>query len=242
MAKKAKSCPAWLATFADMMSLLMAIFVLLYAMSSVEEKKYIQAVESLNATLGGSDGLSEDQQLYINLIRSEGDGESDPTAPDKQETKVDDLHPLYEGLMETFAKNKNAKGIKAQFDSKQNQIKLVFPEEISFDPGRAKLKPRFSNLLKISFMLTTDPVSIKVVGHTDKRPVAGGRFNSNWELSSARAASVVVLLVDSGLIDASQAEAIGVADTQPVSRGDKLSDYAKNRRVEVLITSAKPQY
>lgn len=236
MAKKVKACPGWLATFADLMSLLMAVFVLLFAMSSTDEKKYIEVIQSLNATLVGSDGLSEEQKLYINLIRSRDESQADSDKPEDQESQIDDLHPLYESLLKTYSTSNHATGVKVDFDTKKNEIKLVFPEQISFSPGKAKLKPHFSQLLKSSFSWQTGEVVVKVIGHTDKRPVGGGRFQSNWELSSARAASVVVLLIDSGLVKANNAEAIGVADTQPISAGNRLEDYAKNRRVEIIIT------
>ena len=139
-------------------------------------------------------------------------------------------------MLETFSKNKDSREVNIEYDTSLNQIKVVFPEQIAFDPGRAELKPRFAKLLKDSYELKDESVLIKVIGHTDKRPIVGGRFHSNWELSSARAASVVVELVASGSIWPDQAQAIGVADSQPVSTGNSPVDFAKNRRVEVLIS------
>ncbi len=245
MARKVKSCPAWLATFADLMSLLMAMFVLLYAMSSTDDAKYVEVVESLTEALVGKGGFSSEQIIYIESIKSKieskdvtsSNSESVPPESNKvKEILVDNLTPLYESLLETFSKNKDSKEVNIEYDASLNQIKVVFPEQIAFDPGRAELKPRFAKLLKDSYELKNEPVLIKVIGHTDKQSIVGGRFHSNWELSSARAASVVVELVASGSVRADQAQAIGVADSQPVSNGNSQADFAKNRRVEVLIS------
>jgi chemotaxis protein MotB len=251
MSRKVKSCPSWLATFADLMSLLMAIFVLLYAMSNTNEVKYVETVESLTEAFVGKDGLSSEQNVYIQSIKNKlvpkevESYHSVPPLPESVEVKeiqVDSLFPLYESLLETFFKDKESNDINIEYDPVLNQIKMVFAEQIAFDPGKAELKRRFAELLKNSYELQDEPVLIKVIGHTDKRPLYGGRFHSNWELSSARAASVVEQLVASGSIRAGQAQAIGVADTQPLVTGNTEIEFAKNRRVEVLISSEKFKY
>lgn len=238
MPKKAKPCPAWLMTFADLMSLLMAVFVLLFAMSVLEEQKYIQTIESLNETLVGEGGLSDEQKAYINLVKEAqtSDDDTPEIEEDQPETVIDGLKPLYESLMKTFKGAKNGKDVKIDYDSAKQEIKLTFPEQISFAPGSAELKPAFSEMLNDTLRLQFKAVTVQVVGHTDKRPIAGGRFYSNWELSSARAASVIVELVETGRIRPDQGLAVGVADTQPISEGNSAFDFAKNRRVEVIIT------
>ncbi|BCN92937.1 flagellar motor protein MotB [Thiomicrorhabdus immobilis] len=247
MAKKVKPCPAWLATFADLMSLLMALFVLLYAMSSTDIPKYKAVVESLTETLGNGSELSPEQkQFFESLLSTEKASEQvePPAAPVvPEEVSVDNLKPLYDSLIETYSEAGKKSEIKIDYDVESNQIRLIFPEQIAFDPGRADLKPRFVELLRKFFAFKDEKVALQVVGHTDSRPVSGGRFKSNWELSSARAASVIEQLVQDRAIRPEQAQAIGLADTQPVSLGDTEVDYAKNRRVEILIApeSSRPR-
>lgn len=238
MAKKAKGGPAWLATFADLMSLLMAMFVLLYAMSSTDVPKYKAVVESLSEALGNGSELTPEQEQYFNSILSKEKVEDVDKVSDSvpaEVSEVEDLKPLYDSLIETFSEASQNSEIKIDYDSDNNQIKLVFPEQIAFDPGRANLKLRFENLLRKFFAFRDEEVDLRVIGHTDSRPISGGRFRSNWELSSARAASVIEYLVRDGAIRSNQAEAVGLADTQPISLGKTESDYAKNRRVEILI-------
>lgn len=245
MAKKARGGPAWLATFADLMSLLMAIFVLLFAMSSTDVPKYKAIVESLTEALGNGSELSPEQEQFFQSLQLSMETESKETPPQKEtppvvkETLVDNLKPLYESLIESYSEAGKKSEIKIQYEEDTNQISLVFPEQIAFDPGRADLKPRFIELLQKFFEFRNQDVSIQVVGHTDSRPISGGRFKSNWELSSARAASVIEQLVSDNAIRPEQAQAIGLADTQPVSLGRTEVEYAKNRRVEILIAPGK---
>ncbi|GAB6069698.1 flagellar motor protein MotS [Thiomicrorhabdus hydrogeniphila] len=232
-----------MATFADLMSLLMALFVLLYAMSSADVPKYKAVVESLSEALGNGSELTPEQEQFFQSLQLSMDSESKVTLPpeskDSQETVTDNLHPLYENLIETYSEAGKKSEIKIHYDSENNQIRLVFPEQIAFDPGRANLKPRFIELLDKFFQFRDEKVALQVVGHTDSRPIFGGRFKSNWELSSARAASVIEQLVSDNAIRPEQAQAIGLADTQPISNGTTEEDYAKNRRVEILITPEK---
>ena len=242
MARKSRGGPAWLATFADLMSLLMALFVLLYAMSTTEIPKYKAVVESLTEALGNGSELSPEQEQFFQSLQLSKEAEAkevalkEPQPPVKQESVIENLKPLYESLVQTYSEAGKNSEIKIHYDSENNQIRLIFPEQIAFDPGRAELKPRFIELLQKFFEFRGENVALQVVGHTDSQPISGGRFKSNWELSSARAASVIEQLVKDQAIRPEQAQAIGLADTRPISLGNTAADYAKNRRVEILIT------
>lgn len=240
MAKKKASSPAWLATFADLMSLLMALFVLLFAMSSVEVPKYQAVVESLNEALGNGSELSPEQEQFFQSLKQAMDEKTEDSVITVQQktddTTIENLQPFYESLIETYAEADQKNEIKIEYDVDTNEIQLIFPEQIAFDPGRSELKPRFKQLLDDFFDFKNESVGIKVIGHTDSRPVSGGRFRSNWELSSARASSVIKELIENGSVLPQQAQAVGVADTAPLARGNTELDYARNRRVEILVT------
>ena len=240
-----KGSPVWMATFADLMSLLMALFVLLFAMSTIEVPKYQAVVESFNETLGNGSELTPEQKQFFESVKlsQEEDVQTVLEAvQQRDESTIENLQPFYESLIETYAEADQNKEIKIEYDSEKNVIQLVFPEQIAFDPGRAVLKPRFRELLRDLFDFKNESVSVKVFGHTDSRPIYGGRFKSNWELSSARASSVVEALIRNESILPTQGQAIGVADTQPISFGKTTSDYAKNRRVEILMEPANKSF
>jgi chemotaxis protein MotB len=241
MGVKCKPKAPWVMTFADLMSLLMALFVLLFAMSEIKIPKYQAVVESMNEALGNGSELSPEQEQFFQSLKQNLDAEDVEEMTMVQvmkslsEPTEQSLEPFYESLIETYQKIDQTQKVKIKFNSLKNQVSIVFPEEVAFDPGRAILKPEFRELLDNFFVFQRKDIAVKVVGHTDSRPVSGGRFKSNWELSSARASSVVDFLLLNGSIQAEQSEAVGVADTQPISEGRTESDYAKNRRVEVLI-------
>ncbi|MBD3755045.1 MAG: flagellar motor protein MotB [Gammaproteobacteria bacterium] len=231
MASKKGGGSSWLVTFADLMSLLMAVFVLLFAMSTLEVPKYRATVESLREALSHSSTLSPQQEAYFNSLKTQ-----QAASGDTPKSQVE-LYPLYESLLQTFAKELQDEGVKVDFDPQKNGIKVTFPEQIAFAPGSADLKPDFVEMLARFKGFKQENMTVKVIGHTDRTPVLGGRFKSNWELSSARAASVVSNLIERGVIRPEQAEIVGMADNQPLAHGDTPADYAKNRRVDVLIFS-----
>ena len=231
MAKKVKPCPGWLATFADLMSLLMAVFVLLFAMSTLDAEKYEAVVQSLTNSLGHGKDMTQTQVQYFKETKQQ-----DAVGPETGETLIEDLKPLYESLIETYATDtKNAEDIKINYDPAKNQIKVSFSEQISFASGQAELKPKLIFQLRKLKVYISPKIFIRAIGHTDEQPITGGKFSSNWELSSARAAAVIFQLVNDGIIKANQGEAVGMAETQPISTEHTVEAYAKNRRVEVLL-------
>ncbi len=235
MAKKKCNDAPWLATFADLMSLLMAIFVLLFAMSTLDAHKYEAIVKSLTHTLGHGSDLTQTQVQYFKQADEQRKVEQDQDG----ETTIENLKPLYESLVETFAMASRQSDVQVSLDPEKKRVHISFPENISFPTGSAELKPGFAVYLSKLQPYVTEFSRVQAVGHTDKRPVVGGRFKSNWELSSARAAAVVQKLIENGIIQSRQAEVVGVADTSPLSLAETEAGYAMNRRVEIII---EPNY
>jgi len=123
--------------------------------------------------------------------------------------------------------------------------RFVFQSEVLFDTGQARLneaaKPdldKFVNVYRqLAGQLPDDlPVVIQVIGHTDHVPVGGGRFRSNWELSSARAQAVVDYLITQG-IPPQRLAAVGMGEFHPLDTGDDAEALRRNRRIELKITS-----
>ncbi len=122
--------------------------------------------------------------------------------------------------------------------------RFVFQSEVLFTPGSAELgdaakrqlAPVFTALLEISSQIPNDlNWVLRVDGHTDKRPISNAQFPSNWELSAARAISVVRYAIDQG-IPASRIAATGFADNQPIDTSDGDDAYRRNRRIELKLT------
>ncbi|MDR9497861.1 MAG: flagellar motor protein MotB [Hydrogenovibrio sp.] len=237
MAKKCDKSQSWLATFADLMSLLMAIFVLLFSMSTLDADKYEAIVKSLTKTLGHGQDLTQTQVEYFKKVKEEQESNLEK----KGETTLDDLKPLYESLIDTYSdSNETAQenNIDVTIEPEEKQIKISFPERISFPSGRATLKPDFVVELRKLRVHIGQNDQVKAVGHSDKRPVTGGRFRSNWELSSARAAAVIEQLIDDQVARPEQCQVVGVGPTEPLVDEDTPQAYTKNRRVEIIIRPA----
>lgn len=233
MAKRVKPCPGWLATFADLMSLLMALFVLLFAMSSVDEAKYSALVESLTMAFGHGADLTQKQVEYFDSIKSPTDDDN------KGQTTIENLRPLYESLLETYATSDNTSEININYDPEKDQVKVSFAESISFPSGSAMLKPGIVyQLRKLKIFLNKD-LKVRAVGHTDSTPIAGGIYASNWSLSSVRAAAVIERILQEGIARPEQLESVGLADTQPIALENTAEGRAKNRRVELILMPAK---
>jgi chemotaxis protein MotB len=127
-------------------------------------------------------------------------------------------------------------------DNMGAMIVLRIREKGSFPSGSARLNPGFSEVIdRISKVLEDTPGDIVVAGHTDNVPIRNGRFRSNWELSSARAVTVVHALLHNKGIDPRRVLIEGWADTHPVAPNDTPENRALNRRVELRVRRGKAE-
>ena len=260
MAKKRKKeqaagAPAWMATFADMVTLLMAFFVMLLAFSEMDVVKYkaisgsmkralgVKA-ESLEITLPDGTPASKAEMRGARLARPD-DPLGSPEAGDfKKEAKLVEEH-----LEEEIKQHK------IEVKSWPDRMLLRLPESETFNSGSASINRGFLPALqKIRATLTQVEGSIAVAGHTDDHPISTSRFPSNWELSSGRASSVVRVLLEPVLaselekydfdvpedlesiqIDPRRVVAQGYAHTRAIVPNDSPENRAKNRRVDIVL-------
>jgi chemotaxis protein MotB len=226
----------WLISYADFITLLFAFFVVMYAISSVNEEKYRQFSDSLGSALAGraTATVAVDAPLVqprITLKDLISKRKSDTLRRERALLKAlaadlsDTLAPLVkEGKVRV---TQNSRGVTVDINA-----------SVLFDPGDATLTPDSMEALRaLAGRLKDDTHAIAVEGHTDGVPIATPLFASNWELSAVRASSVVRLFVDSGL-DSRRLSAVGNADNVPVAGNDTPEGRARNRRVTVTILSA----
>ena len=218
------SAPFWLTTYGDMVTLLLTFFILMFAMSTIEERKFLQASASLAAALGvleknisvvgeesmaiGTTGLSRDQ---IDMM-----GSMEEISEMFQEEALADLASL-----EIVG---------------PGQVVVRMGDEMLFDPGSSTLKPQARRVLRSivgSIEGSTDRVWVE--GHTDNIPMSTSEFRSNWDLSTARAV-VVVRFLESAGVEAEQLAAVGHSQYKPLADNSTAAGRKKNRRVELLIS------
>ena len=240
--------PPWMATFADLMALMMTFFVLLFAFSEVEQEKFKQMAGAMATAFGGVQFIksnSEDNVIGMEPGVMSSTGYTpmpfDPKSgriisqplqagAAKRKSKNDET---MEALMAALADDIAEGNIMLERDG--DDIVIRFPEHVSFASGSAKLSSKAGPLIeRILPHIEEDQLTI-VGGHTDTRPLTGGPYKSNWDLSAARAASVAERMLARGQIAPQRMVVAGYAYTRPVAGNDTAADRARNRRVEIII-------
>ena len=249
-----EGAPAWVMTFADLMSLLMCFFVLLLSFSEMEATKFKQMAGSMRMAFGVQRQMeAPDTPMGTSIIAQNfSPGKPEPTpleevrqttseekpellAQEEQQKKIEaDASELEEVLKEEIDA-----GL-IEIETAMDQIIIRIQEKGSFPSGSAELNEAFLPIIgKITNKLVEMPGRVVVAGHTDDIPISTFRFRSNWELSAARAASVLHELIKPGGIEPSRSEVKGLADTFPLALNDSRENRAKNRRVEIVILTGE---
>ena len=237
----------WLVTFADMMVLLVAVFIVLFAISSVNTSKAEALRESVDSALSGkilpggdaiketggdnsTEGLQSsppNPSLAAAMSKSQG-GEEEAAKEER------DLQQLKQQVESWAASKGLSKVVKATVDQDGLSIRL-HTDGLLFDSGSAVLKPAAAPILdKVGGLLRTDNHPIKVEGHTDAIPAAGTAYPTNWELSTARSSAVVRAFMRRH-VAAARMEASGRANLDPVATNATSEGRAENRRVEIVL-------
>ncbi len=228
----------WLVSYADFITLLFAFFVVMYAISSVNEGKY----RVLSDAIVHAFNEKQTNERMINL------GEKDTAIQGGTGKLIGKSTPqrIPPKTAETEQMKAIAKDVKSAMDSlvKQGQVRVTqsargITVEINastlFASGDATLQPASTEALAaVAKVLSETDNPIQIEGHTDNIPIQSPNYPSNWELSSARAGSVVRLLTEAG-VPAGRLVAIGYADNKPLDTNASPEGRARNRRVNVLI-------
>lgn len=254
--------PMWLATFADMMSLLMCFFVLLLSMASTEVVKFKAVADSMKDAFGVQREVQVDQvPMGTSIIAqnfSPGQVTPSPLDEVKQSTAQDsdkisetpeDLEKAKQKLIEAKLKEikEQAENIKKQLateieqglvtvETNGSRIIVRINEKGSFSSASAVLKPGFEPVMdKITDSVSKSEGKVIVAGHTDDIPIKTATYRSNWELSSSRAVTVAQYMFEKMHLDPQRFLIEGHAETHPLVPNTSPQNRAINRRVEIVI-------
>ncbi|WP_292040014.1 flagellar motor protein MotD [Massilia sp. UBA6681] len=227
----------WLISYADFITLLFAFFVVMYAISIVNEGKYAVLSEALGDAFGGRSvapqaHTSVEPVLPLSHIVNRKRQEAARRERERMEILAKDLTATLMPLVKSgqVRVTQNARGIGIELNA-----------SVLFAQGEATLQQEAREVLgAVAGLLKDAPQRIEVEGHTDNLPITNERFASNWELSAVRAASVVRLFIESGVQDV-RLSAIGHGATRPVAPNDTPANQARNRRVAVMILASVPE-
>lgn len=220
-----KGAPLWVLTYGDCMSLLLCFFVMLQAYSTLEKEKFNQAMSSLKGALG--------------VMPYQKGAKPAPLAsqrPLKREMKIPKgKHSKAVENLSKIIRQKNLGGIiKVRENSKG--IHITIGDPALFETGRAEIKPSILPVLaEIVNVINTGSENIRVEGHTDSIPIHNLQFKDNWELSIARALSVIRFVRSQNGIDPIRLQPVGCGEYHPVASNETEDGRALNRRVEIFI-------
>lgn len=238
----------WLVSYADFITLLFAFFVVMYAISSVNEGKYKVLSDSLVNAFKNTTGVSGGQPMAVI--------QGAPILPPKPITKPDRAAESVKQDIARVAQREKMRDVAGEIMQAlqplvaQGKVRLLetsrgvtieINDSILFSLGQARLQTAsISALQAVATVLADSDFPITIEGHTDNVPIATAQFPSNWELSAMRATTVLRLFNDTG-VGAERLTAIGYGETRPVETNTTVEGRARNRRVSILIDSARPE-
>jgi len=225
----------YLLTYADLMNLLLILFIILFAYSQVDTQKFQQLSQSLGAAFGNGSPPS--------VVQGSTSGNSlidfpatmpSPIIPSKLEEQQ------IEGLGEELSGMIKSEGLGGDVSVKMTErgVIMSIDASLAFKSGSAELeKDSMDKVLKIGkeILSKIPDKHIRVEGHTDNVPIKSAIFPSNWQLSAVRAANVLMMLVDKAGISSDLISAVGYGDSAPLVENNSDANREKNRRVDIVI-------
>jgi chemotaxis protein MotB len=271
MARKAKKAEApenherWLITYADLITLLLVFFIIMYAMSKIDQSKFDVLAKVLmfqfqksdsalpkNAGVSGNanpakGGHSEDtlkstaEQLQQMQAQQQQQQQQEITQQQQEQMQREkDLQELNEKLQKYIDENQ----LQAQVvvNNRERGVAITLNDLFLFDLGKADLKPAAYPILdKLAGLLPSLNTKISIEGHTDNLPLATGNpFGDNWGLSNSRSLSVLHYFTRNAKLPDNMFISVGYADTMPVVPNDSDANRQKNRRVEIIVLRDPP--
>jgi chemotaxis protein MotB len=214
----------WLITYADLITLLLAFFIMMYTFSKQDAQKYQEVSKSLKTIFTGGSGLLKT-----------GAGGSSMINPSLRAGPDSEVEQQLEQQVQAMAGSTDRdRSITVFRDERGIVIRIM--DRAFFDEGKAELKETAREALKkIAPIMKGSNSPVRIEGHTDDVPIRTGEFRSNWELSVRRATEVVRLLIERYDFPPQRISASGYAEYQPVATNDTPQNRALNRRIEIIV-------
>jgi chemotaxis protein MotB len=232
---------SWLIPYSDLLTLLLALFIVLFAMSSVDAQKFQVLSRAFNDIFTGGTGVTEFQSpMPEGQMESPDERKQDQEKNDQQNTqsaadeqelkKIQDKITAY--IKDTHLTDKLNTSLTDE------GLLVTIRDNVLFDSGSAEVRPEDVKIAKeIAELLVIDPPrNIIISGHTDNVPIRTANFESNWELSVMRAVNFLEIILENDKLDPRWFSAIGYGEYKPVASNETEEGRAKNRRVEILIS------
>ncbi|WP_433747267.1 flagellar motor protein MotB [Falsibacillus pallidus] len=238
---------SWLIPYADLLTLVLALFIVLFAASSVDAQKFQMLSNVFNDIFIGGEGVMDYPQPSPedDTAKTHGLKQADPVDQQAQTEieKKEQLHKLDQEELKQIQVKINQyiqqKGLKEKFDTSLTDegLLLTIRDNVLFNSGQAEIRSSDINVAQeVSDLLVMDPPrNVIISGHTDNVPIHTSKFESNWELSVMRAVNFMKIMLHNDKLDARWFSAKGFGEFKPIASNATPAGRSKNRRVEVLI-------
>ncbi|NUM54541.1 MAG: OmpA family protein [Candidatus Hydrogenedentes bacterium] len=232
----------WLITYADLITLLMVFFVVMYSMSRTDAEKFKALASGLSHVFGkpalSSVGTGGQPISGNSILPNKADGDARHGTRNKGsegDVRTRRIKALKNDLDALMAKRGLSESVTTKVDPKGPKLVMELSDSLLFDPGSAELTPAAVELLKpVAEVLGARDYNIHVEGHTDNVPISG-TYKNNFELSTARAVNVIMALTDAAGLPPDMFSASGYGEYRPVATNDTPEGRSKNRRVDFVI-------
>ena len=233
---------SWLIPYADILTLLLALFIILFAASKIDQKKYEMIVRGFDTAFKGTPYTNgnltssiDDSSLAATKLSKTEDDQIEAKIKEKMNKETNEMTDMKNALDKYIGAN----GLNSQIDTQLNSdmLMITIRDNALFESGKATVKTESQQLaVLISKILCDYPsYNVEVAGYTDNVPMTGGEFTSNWSLSTQRAVNFMEYLMSSKAINESRFKAVGYGEYKPINANDTEEDRSKNRRVEIHI-------
>ncbi|TDL80224.1 flagellar motor protein MotB [Peribacillus frigoritolerans] len=228
---------SWLLPYADLLTLLLALFIVLFAMSSVDAQKFQMLARAFNSTFTGGTGVLEYPSPTPDgeMEKLDQEKEKNPDKEKQETLEQEKLKEIQQKVNAYIAANSLEMKLKTTLTDEGLLITIL--NDIFFDSGNSDIRKKDEQLAKeISKLLIMNPPrNIIVSGHTDNVPIQNAEYESNWHLSVMRAVNFMKLLLENEKLDPRAFSAKGFGEYNPVADNKTKEGQQKNRRVEILI-------
>jgi len=227
--------PPWVIIFADMVTLLLVFFILLFAIGNIEDEKWRKSKESRRTALGSHDideaGVREGLDV-LKQLQSKLDEESISAVDEVGALVAKEIDSIASEVDEFVFSNKLAGQV--QVSKEERGAVITIADVVLFPLGKAEMSPEGKKTLTQIFdLLEQFNYHVKIEGHTDNTPIHTEKFPSNWELSASRASNVARMLIEHGF-PPEKVSVEGFAEFRPKVLNDSVKNRARNRRIEVV--------
>lgn len=246
MSKK-KRCPhhdehvdeSWLLPYSDLMTLLLALFIVLFATSKVDQKKLSEMSKVFSLIFTAQKGVMGDASIQpSNNNHSQNNDAKVSTMGEAQSQMIPrkdiDLATI-QNKMTQYVKFQNLPGYIATSMTDEG-LMITIKDVALFQPGSSEMLPEAKKIASdLAIMLKSSPEKVQISGHTDDTPAEGGAYASNWDLASSRSINFLKEMLKNPSLDPARFSAVSYGQYQPVAPNITDADREQNRRVEILI-------